>query len=338
MSRLVRWLAVAAVAAFAIVALWSAASRPAPASPEETAREISQSLRCPACAGESIADSNALLSDAMRQTVEEQVAQGRSPDEIRAWFAERYGDEVLLEPPRRGYGWLLWLLPLGMVGATVVVLLRRPRTPHRRLGAALATMTVAAIAGLWTIGSADGPRSPIAEPSSPIAEPSSPIAEPSGPLAGSEADGYAPAAGHADAADTVAVLRGAVEDAPGDAERRLALAAALERDGDTDGAVAEYAAVVRLEPLDPDIRYRYAFALVRDGEADAAVDVLDETLSFDDAHAPTLLLLGSLLQEEQPQRAAELLRRFVQREPEHPATEQITELLGDRPTVAEETP
>ncbi|GAA1146084.1 cytochrome c-type biogenesis protein CcmH [Nesterenkonia lutea] len=299
MKRLLRWLIVAAVVIFAVASLVSAAVRQGPETPEQTAREVSQSLRCPTCAGESIADSAALLSDAMRQTVRDQLEQGRSPEEVRSWFAERYGDEVLLEPPRRGYGWLLWGFPLVLTAATVVVGLRGQARSRRWLVPLLAAVTVAVMAAVWVSTTAETAPRPTAT------------------------------AGHAEdtgSADTVAVLRAAVQDSPGDTPRRLALAGALEQSGDTAAAAQEYAAAVRLQPMDPDLRYRYAFALVRDEQVDEAVAVLEETLAVDEAHAPSLLLLGALLREEQPERSARLLAQFAELDPENPAVEQITEL------------
>ena len=45
---------------------------------------------------------------------------GRTDDEILAFFADRYGDEVLLDPPATGIGALAWLLPLLVAGGAVV--------------------------------------------------------------------------------------------------------------------------------------------------------------------------------------------------------------------------
>ncbi|WP_288481280.1 cytochrome c-type biogenesis protein [uncultured Deinococcus sp.] len=74
---------------------------------------IERNLRCPLCDnGESISESRADISIQMRASVREQVAQGRSDRAIYDFFAERYGNFVLLDPPREGRGLLLWGAPV----------------------------------------------------------------------------------------------------------------------------------------------------------------------------------------------------------------------------------
>lgn len=81
--------------------------------------EIARELRCPVCQGESAAESNAGIAVEMRRIIAEQLAQGKSRDEIRAFFVQRYGDWILYEPPARGLTLWVWLSPLiglGLLG------------------------------------------------------------------------------------------------------------------------------------------------------------------------------------------------------------------------------
>ena len=96
-------------------------------------------IMCPVCPGESIDQSQNALAVQMRGIVAEKLEQGRSESEIKSFFVERYGDSVLLEPPRRGFNLIVWIVPpLGVVGAGVALLLafrllRRPvRAGDRR--------------------------------------------------------------------------------------------------------------------------------------------------------------------------------------------------------------
>jgi cytochrome c-type biogenesis protein CcmH len=88
----------------------------------QRSQSISEGLRCPVCQGLSAADSQAESAVAMRVRAADLVAAGYSDAQINAYFVERYGEWVLLEPPRTGKHWLIWLGPLLLLalGALVV--------------------------------------------------------------------------------------------------------------------------------------------------------------------------------------------------------------------------
>lgn len=88
--------------------------------------QIAEKLRCPVCVSESVAQSSSPISIEMRNLIQDQLEQGRSEREILAFFQERYGDWILLEPPKRGLHLLVWLLPLaaalvGLIALAVFV-------------------------------------------------------------------------------------------------------------------------------------------------------------------------------------------------------------------------
>ncbi len=76
------------------------------------------------CQGESIQDSPAELAKAMRQVVREQLAAGRSSDEVKAYFVSKYGEWILLEPKAHGANLTVYLLPFVMLlgGAILIVI------------------------------------------------------------------------------------------------------------------------------------------------------------------------------------------------------------------------
>lgn len=91
---------------------------------------IASQLRCPVCTAESVADSNAQISAEMRHLIQRQLDEGKSPSQIIAYFRQRYGDWILLDPPKTGVHLLVWLLPLiaALAGvAALAVLVRRWR-------------------------------------------------------------------------------------------------------------------------------------------------------------------------------------------------------------------
>lgn len=82
-----------------------------PPSPDARARAIGERLACPVCQGESVADSQAAQAQQMRDVIRRQIADGRSDQQIEQYFVDRYGESILLAPPRRGFASLLWWFP-----------------------------------------------------------------------------------------------------------------------------------------------------------------------------------------------------------------------------------
>jgi len=78
---------------------------------EAKAREIMGEIRCLVCQNQPISSSNAGLAQDLRIIVREQVADGRSEAEIKAFLVERYGDWVLLKPPLNPRTVALWSFP-----------------------------------------------------------------------------------------------------------------------------------------------------------------------------------------------------------------------------------
>jgi len=98
---------------------------------EARVQALGKLLRCPMCQGLSIADSGSSAARAQMDRVRELVAEGKTDDEIRAYFVARYGEWALLEPSAHGVNWLVWLLPVALlvVGALVISRLVRRAPP-----------------------------------------------------------------------------------------------------------------------------------------------------------------------------------------------------------------
>jgi cytochrome c-type biogenesis protein CcmH len=79
---------------------------------DERVQAISRTIQCPACSGQSVAGSNASSAQAIRAEIADRVAEGQTDDEIRAYFASRYGDQILLTPPSSGAGAVVWIAPV----------------------------------------------------------------------------------------------------------------------------------------------------------------------------------------------------------------------------------
>ncbi len=83
---------------------------------------LASELRCPVCQGESIQDSPSELARQMRELIRDQLRSGKSPDEVRAYFVDKYGEWILLSPRAEGFNLVVYLVPFAaiLVGGAVV--------------------------------------------------------------------------------------------------------------------------------------------------------------------------------------------------------------------------
>jgi cytochrome c-type biogenesis protein CcmH len=130
-SNVLAWLIIPAIAIVVlVVGLWPGGE--AAPDPEARAYNLSIRLKCPICAGESIAGSQTDLAQDLRARINDEIAAGSTDDEIIAMFVASYGEQVLLDPPSTGWGAALWALPLGVLiagGVAIFGLRRRDREP-----------------------------------------------------------------------------------------------------------------------------------------------------------------------------------------------------------------
>lgn len=108
---------------------------------ESKTRDLSRQLRCLVCQGENVWESNSPLAGQMRDHVRDRLRAGESPQQIKAYLESRYGDFVLMEPPKHGLNWLLWLGPFVLLGIGAL-LLRRSLTRWRKPVATAETAAV----------------------------------------------------------------------------------------------------------------------------------------------------------------------------------------------------
>lgn len=84
---------------------------------DDQVTSIANLLMCPVCQGQSVGESNSNLAHDMRDIIRKQLEEGKTKDEILAYFVNSYGETILASPPPKGINWLLWLLP----GAAIIV-------------------------------------------------------------------------------------------------------------------------------------------------------------------------------------------------------------------------
>ncbi len=134
---LIRWLPWAVLLGALVAALAIGATRTNGArTPEERVRHITSQLRCPVCQGETVADSNALISQDIRALVQQRVQAGQSDAAILSYVVHQYPG-TQLDPPARGIGLIVWALPVIAVAATLAGLALAFRRWRSRSGVAV---------------------------------------------------------------------------------------------------------------------------------------------------------------------------------------------------------
>ena len=109
-ARTFGWLALAMVVVGAL--LFGTLDDGGPRSPGDRARNLAETIACPQCDGQSVADSDSEAAKAIRLQIDEQISAGMSDAQIRDELAAAYGERVLLTPGRSGVSSLVWTLPV----------------------------------------------------------------------------------------------------------------------------------------------------------------------------------------------------------------------------------
>ncbi|MCI0647963.1 MAG: cytochrome c-type biogenesis protein CcmH [Chloroflexi bacterium] len=136
MKRSLKWPTIVIVALLFGLTWWAfvrAIQPTAPRNLDDEALEIGKMLRCPICQNVSVAFSPSQLAVQMRGVIRQKLEAGETREQISQYFVDRYGESILLEPPKRGFNLVAWRGPFlaVLVGAISLYLLLRSwtRTP-----------------------------------------------------------------------------------------------------------------------------------------------------------------------------------------------------------------
>ena len=112
-----------AIAAVGVAGVWASGNLGATVGPagaqdfEAQALQIEQQLMCPRCINVRLDHCELTICEDMRAEIRDQLAAGRTGDDIILYFSDRFGDAVLAELPREGFN--LWLF--GWVGGSTLL-------------------------------------------------------------------------------------------------------------------------------------------------------------------------------------------------------------------------
>ena len=99
---------------------------------EKKVNSLNSVLMCPVCPGESIDQSQNEIATNMRTIVKDFVADGKSEEEIKDYFVDKYGPVILLEPATSGISMYAWIVPPVALGFAIIVVIVAINVMRRR--------------------------------------------------------------------------------------------------------------------------------------------------------------------------------------------------------------
>jgi len=88
-----------------------------PAVSDDAVNQIAKQMFCPVCENVPLDVCPTQACHQWRETIRLMLAEGKTEGEIKEYFVQQYGDRVLAAPPRRGFNWLVYVVPPVLVGA-----------------------------------------------------------------------------------------------------------------------------------------------------------------------------------------------------------------------------
>jgi cytochrome c-type biogenesis protein CcmH len=107
---------------------------PAPSTAvDDAVHDIARSMNCPTCAGRNLADCPTDTCAQWKAEIRSQLVDGKSRQEVLAYFQDRFGPTVLQEPPKEGAVLALWVVPVVAAAGLVLAGIWAARRSSRRL-------------------------------------------------------------------------------------------------------------------------------------------------------------------------------------------------------------
>ncbi len=119
---------------------------------QERFKTLASELRCLVCQNQSLADSQAGLAEDLKQKVYEQIASGRSDQEIKTYMVDRYGEFILYKPAFSLDNAVLWVGPFIILALAVAMArswLKRQKHEQKTVENVVQPETAAALEALY---------------------------------------------------------------------------------------------------------------------------------------------------------------------------------------------
>jgi len=89
---------------------------------EQQARQLETALIAPCCFTQQVSVHQSGAADDMKKDIRRQLAEGKTPQQVLDGYVAQYGEQILAEPPARGFVRTLYVLPIVLLIASAIVL------------------------------------------------------------------------------------------------------------------------------------------------------------------------------------------------------------------------
>ena len=79
---------------------------------DDDVNAVAKQLYCPVCENIPLDACGTGACEQWRGVIYDKLKEGWTEDQIKDYFVAQYGDRVLAEPPKQGFNWLVYLVPL----------------------------------------------------------------------------------------------------------------------------------------------------------------------------------------------------------------------------------
>jgi cytochrome c-type biogenesis protein CcmH len=93
-----------------------------PTPTDDEVNAIAKQLYCPVCENTPLDVCPTEACRQWRELIRQQLAEGKTEQEIKDYFVANYGARVLSEPPRTGFNWLVYIVPPVLILVGVYIL------------------------------------------------------------------------------------------------------------------------------------------------------------------------------------------------------------------------
>lgn len=104
---------------------------------DDEVNRIAKNLYCPVCPNTPLDVCSTQACVGWRAQIKDMLVQGKNEQQIRDYFVEKFGQQVLGAPPAQGFNWLAYILPfVGIIlGATIAWFTVRQWIVHKNSSA-----------------------------------------------------------------------------------------------------------------------------------------------------------------------------------------------------------